>query len=136
MAARRDNAYFKELVVLSCDHGEAADADLAVKFHKCLRSFKIEKVQYINPTGLAAHNSNHAVISLKKGSTIMASWNTDGDAVGAEGAIAADTFINLTLSATPANLTAAADDVLTLSVDESGTTTVPPGKLVVFGRYV
>jgi hypothetical protein len=101
------------------------------------RYFVVTGVDYVNPTGLAAHNDNHAIIALKHGSgpVVAASWNTDGDAVGAEGTITADTTIALTLGSL-ANRTVPPSTQVFLSVAETGTTTVPAGRIAVKGYWI
>jgi hypothetical protein len=98
------------------------------------RAARIDKVFYINPTGLAGHGSNTFTLSLKNGETVMASWSTDTD--DGEGSIPADEFIELTLSATDADLVAVADDVLSMLFDEGGTASLPPGRFLIHGRYL
>jgi hypothetical protein len=127
-------------VVISIDH-PAETGDATIKFHKCLRKFRVEKVEYINPTGLATDNTNSFEVALKNGTTKVAAWNTDGDATGinggaTEGSITANTFLTLTKSSTDANLVFAAGDVMSLSMDETGDTTLPAGRMVVHGRYL
>lgn len=122
------------------EHGENADAgDQVTNIFKTPsdRYFVVTGVDYVNPTGLAAHNDNHALIAIKHGAgpTIAASWNTDGDAVGAEGALTADTTVALTLG-TLANRVVPPDTQVFLSVAESGTTTVPAGRAAIKGYWI
>lgn len=142
MISRDLNQDFQEYVTFAYDHIEVT-ADTVVKLFKVPagRKMRIDKVDYINPTGLAAHNDNWFEIALKNGSTKIAAWSTDGNGTGingaaAEGTITADTFIELTKSSTDASLIAAAADVLSLSLDETGTATLPAGRIVVHARYV
>lgn len=127
---RRPNDLMSERVVLGpVDHAEVT-GDTTVKLWKVPagRKFRLDRALYINPTGLALDANNYFVVSVKKGSTIMASRSTETDA------IAADTPTALTLSATAADQVAAADDVISLVLDETGTATLPAGKLVLEGR--
>ncbi len=116
------------------DHAQVT-ADTASKEFKThpKRKFKIIAVEYVNPTGLATDASNYFAVQLKAGSTVLASWST---LTGAEGTIAADTFVSLTLNTTPANLVLAGGTVLTLNLDETGTATLPAGKMVVHAEYL
>lgn len=139
---RRENRFESERVTLVVDHAATSD-DLSIKTYKVPagRSLKLVRAMYVNPTGLAAHNDNWFDISVKKGSTKMCAWSTDGNGTGingaaAEGTIAADTFVELTKSSTAANLVAQAGDVLSLVLDETGTATLPAGKLVLEGILV
>ena len=122
--------------MIPCDHAEAADTDLNVKFWKVPRALRVTRVLYINVTGLAEHATNAAIVALKKGATTVASWNTDSDLSGSDVSIPANTFIELNLTATDADRVFAAGDIMSLDIDESGTTTVPAGKVVVEGIYL
>lgn len=137
MTPRRANQVLQERVVLSVDHAQVT-GDTTIKFWKVPtgRSFILDRALYINPTGLAEDAGNWFQVAVKKGSTVMADTNTDSDSAGADNSIAADTFTELAKSATAANLVAASDDVLSLVLDETGTATLPAGKLVVEGRLV
>lgn len=95
--------------------------------------FRVDSVQYVNPTGLAQDAANYFVIELLKGATIAASWSTQ---TGAQGSIAADTFVTLVKSATDADLVFAGGDVMSMNLNETGTATLPAGRLVVYGRWV
>lgn len=126
-----------ELLPFVRDHAQTT-ATLNTKFYR-VRSigdgpgnFKIEAVEYVNPTGLAASTSNYFTIALKKGSTVMASWSTR---TADQGALVANTFVTLVNSATPANLWAASLDELSLDLALTGTQTLPPGTLIVHARY-
>lgn len=134
MPAKRKNDFLQERVVLSFDHA-AATADATTKLFKVPagRKLKIDAVDYINPTGLAADATNAFIVKLLKGSTVVASWST---LTGAEGAIAANTFVSLVLSATAADLTFDAADIMSLFLDEQADTTLPAGRVVVHARYV
>lgn len=119
-----------------CDHA-AVTGDTTIK-HWVVpagRTFRLDRAAYINVTGLARSDTDFFEVAIKKGSTTMATANT-GPVAGAGAAIAADTFTDLTLSATPANLVAAAGDVISLVLDETGTATLPAGKVVIYGRLV
>ena len=142
---RRPNTKYQEPFCLAIDIPEAADADVTelVMVIPTGKSLRVDQVQYVNPTGLAGHGTNFAHISLFKDSTEMYRWNTDSnDATGSiagtasEGTIAAATFVDLTASPTDAALVAEATDVLSIVINESGTTTVPAGRVVIRGRWV
>ncbi len=96
------------------------------------KKFRVDKVDYVNPTGLAAGAGGY-IINIMKGATSMAKWST---VTGQEGTIAADTFVALTLSATDADRVAAGGDEIRLFLDASGTATLPPGRVTIHGRYV
>lgn len=103
------------------------------------KRFRVERVEYLNPTGLAEHADNWFNIQLQKGaSTVIANHNTDSDE---DGTIAADTFTDLGLTATDEDRVivggaAAAADTAKLVLTEGGTATLPAGQIMVYGRYV
>lgn len=121
-----------ELVI---DHPQVTD-DTTTKEFKTdpNRALRIDRIDYINPTGLAAATpTNFFAIQLKNGSTVLGSWST---LTGAQGTLTADTFVALVLNATDANLVVAPGSTLTLLLDETGAATLPAGKLIVHGRYL
>ena len=97
------------------------------------RPFQLESVEIISPTGLTADASNYYVITVQDGSTVMATWSTLSSA---NGTLTANTFKEMTLSATVANRYTATGDVLTLVMTLHGTQTLPPGTVVVHGLYL
>ena len=98
------------------------------------RHFQVERVDYVNPTGLAGDASNYFNIKLQYGSTtVIANWSTLSSA---EGTLTADTWVAMTLNATPANLVLAPGTEVSLFLDETGTSSLPAGKLVIHGRFL
>lgn len=135
---RRAQTFFHDKVVLAYDHVEVT-ADLTVKLAKMDRAFRLDKAQYINVTGFAAHSTDYYTIKVLKTSTVMASWSaqTTGGSPGGQGSITANTFMDLVLSSTDADLVTAADEVLSLFLDRaSPAATLPAGRIVLHGRYV
>lgn len=132
-----DNKY-EERVVLTYDHAALTDTT-AVKLWKCPvgRTFVLERASYINPTGLAEDTTNTFAGDVKNGATVMASlFATDSDLAGADNSLAADTFVEGTLSSTATDLWLAAGDVLSVVFTEGGTATLPAGRLVIEGRLL
>jgi hypothetical protein len=113
-------------LVLVADHAEVT-ADTTIKLYKVptARKLRVRKVEYVNPTGLAADGSNYFVVAAKNGSTVIASKSS------AAAEFAADTVTELTQSATDSDMVLDADEELSLSLDETGTATLPAGKLIV-----
>ncbi len=119
---------------LSYDHGAAAvDATVKIFQIPAGKTLKVDGVKYINPTGLAQDGTNYFTVKLLKGTTVAFSWST---LTGSQGSLAANTFVDLVISATAADAVFAAADVMSLFLDETGDTTLPAGRLVVYGRYV
>lgn len=116
-----------------------ADADttgatLAVKLFTAQRRFRVDKVEYVNPTGFVQDAANYWTIAIKKDATVMAQWSC---LTGAEGTIAANTPVALTLSATALNQVADKDAVISLALTKvAGAANLPAGRIFVHGRYV
>lgn len=139
MSDRRPNTKLEEKVVLSFDHA-ALTGTTAVKLWKCPagKRFVLDRAAYINPTGLVEDNANNFAGAVMNGATVMATlFNTDANLDPDTGAsLAADTFVEGTLSATAANTWLAAGDVLSVAFTETGTATLPVGRLVLEGRLL
>lgn len=127
----------QELVVIAFDHPSVeADTEWNIFKVPAGRRFRLDKVDYINPTGLAEHADDHFALSIMNGSTVMAGpLSTDSDQAGTNDLVA-DTFTTIPLSSTDADLVAAAGDVISLLADEGGTATLPAGRVVLHGRYL
>lgn len=94
---------------------------------------RIDKVKYINPTGLAADAANTFLLQLKQGSVVIAEWDTT---TGQEGTIAAATYVDLVMSATDADKIVENGEALTLVLTETGTATLPAGTFQVTARFI
>ena len=132
---RQANEIYEERFVVSYDHG-ALTADTEVKLFapKAGRDFRIDRVWYNNPTGLAADAANYFDIQVKTvGGNVAFNWSTE---TGEEGALVADTPVEFSASATDADQIISAGAVMSVNFDETGTQTLPAGRLVVEGRYV
>lgn len=134
MANRRPDHFERERVTISYDHASAASTS-TFKFFKVPagRKLKIERVSYINPTGLAGSATDAFVGTVQKGATVMATlFNTETDNGGAT--LTADTFVEGALSATAANQWGDAADVISFVATEVGSTaTLPAGRVVLEG---
>lgn len=131
------NSKLEERVVMSYDHAQTA-ATLSVKLWKCPtgRSFVVDRVVYVNPTGLATDASNYFVGEVKNttaGVTMDTVFNTNS-AGGA--ALVANTFATGALSATAANQWLASGDEMSLVLTKTGTQTLPAGHIVIEGRLL
>lgn len=113
--------------------GEAAST-ISVKMLTAQRTMRVEKIEYVNPTGLAGHASNYWTIALLKNGTVIGSWST---ATAAQSTLTANAIVNLVLSATDADLVLAAGDVLSYSLTKAASAAnLPGGRLAIHGRYV
>ena len=135
MSVLQANNPWQQRFMFAYDH-VLVSATTTIKLFTTQRLRRIDRVEYINVTGLAGHATQYWEIALKKGSTVMAQWSTDSDVVG-QGTIAADTFVSPVLSSTDANLVTAVDDVIALALTKFSTAAnLPAGRIVVHGRYV
>ncbi len=134
---KRKNNPWEERFTLSFDHPEVT-ADTTWKFFQVPagRKLRVDKVDYLNVTGLAEDATNIFALSLNNGSVVMAGPLSTDSAAATDASIVANTFTEIPLSATSANTVAAAGDVLSLFADEGGSATLPAGRIVVHGRYV
>jgi hypothetical protein len=123
-----------EPITLTYDHAQAA-ADATTKLYKVPagKQFRLTGVDYINPTGLVQDAANAFIVKVTKDGTVMASWST---ITGAQGTIAANTFVALVNSVTDADLVAAAGAIIALFLDEQGDTTLPAGRVVIRGQLL
>jgi len=136
MAPRNDYGREADRVVLTYDHA-ALTATTTVKLYKVPpgRTLRIDRVSYINPTGLVGDATNAFAGAVKNGSTIVADlFATDTDAVPAGATLAVDTFVEGVLADVDSRRVLAAADILSFVATETGTATLPAGHLVVEGR--
>lgn len=130
---RRKNQFLGDKVTISLDH-VSTNATLSVKMWKTPagRALRIERMAYINVTGLATDATNYFDVNVVHGAgpTNAGKWST---LTGAEGAIAANTFIDLTKNATDANLVVPPGTEISLSLVKTGTQTLPAGRVVIEG---
>lgn len=94
---------------------------------------RLDSVSYLNPTGLATDASNFFNIKITDGTNVAASWSTE---TGQQGTIAANTFVSLVMTATLANRVFNENEVVTLFLDETGTATLPAGRVELRGRWI
>lgn len=134
MIARAKNDFYQEKVVLTFDNASVA-TDETHKVWKVPagRTFRLDKVMHINPTGLVQDASNYFNVKVMNGATVMANWSTQ---TGAQGTLTANTFVNLVLSATDLNRVAAASAELAIFFDETGASTFPAGRTILEGRIL
>ena len=130
---RRRNP-FQETQVFPYDQASVA-ATTTFKIAKIKnRRFRVDSVQYINPTGFTADPTNYWTIGVQDGATVIASWSC---LTGAQGTIAANTFVELVLSATDANLVLVDADIMSVVLTKvAAPAALPAGRIVVHGRYV
>ena len=134
MLDRVDNDTYQEFTEVPYEHAGAVSATVVHKLRTARRPVRIDRVEYVNPTGFAADPANYWTLELRKGATVIASYSTQ---TAAQGAITANTFVTFVLSATDANRVAVEGDELSLALVKSGTAgNLPLGRMCAHGRYV
>lgn len=131
---RHKAKYLSEPKTISLDHASTA-ATLSTKVWKVPagRSFRINRVFYVNPTGLAANVSNFFVIAALNAALTAYSWSTS---TAGQGSLVANTPVELVASGTPANLVLPAGTELSFALTLTGAATLPAGRVVLEGDLV
>lgn len=97
------------------------------------RHFVLTGASYHNVTGLAEDAANFFNIKVQTSAdVVLANWSTE---TGAEGTIAADTVVDLTLAALAVR-TLPPGTIIEVLYDEDGTATLPAGTLTFSGYLV
>lgn len=121
----------QQIFPVTFDFAAATADSLANQVYKALTDLEVVKAEVLSVTGLAAHATAYFTITIKNGATVIATWST---LLGAEGTLTANTFMAMTLAAAISDRRALEGDVLTLSLDETGDTTLPAGRVVLHCR--
>jgi hypothetical protein len=133
---RRTNDFLQDREVVPYSH-VAESATVTIQIYKAPpgRAFKVDRVLYVNPTGLAQDPTNYFVIGAFNPATgnNAASWST---LTGAQGSLPANTIEALVLSASAPDLVIPPGGVLDLVCTLHGTQTLPPGAVRVEGRLL
>lgn len=126
---------FEERISLGPFTHAQVTATTTVKLWSCPsgRDFQVDRVLYLNPTGLAADAANHFLGEVRQGAAIVAEVFDTNSAGGA--ALAADTFVEGALGAA-ADRHIAGGEALSLVLTETGIATLPAGSIMIEGRYV
>jgi len=93
------------------------------------RKSRIVSVKLVNGADIAQDDSNYAVITLKLGTTVIATHSTK--LTGGTSALTANTPASFSLSATDANLVPAANSYLKVNYDETGTYAMTSAKVYI-----
>jgi hypothetical protein len=128
----------QERLALSFTHAELTGTT-TVKLWKAPagRAFRIDRILYINDTGLVADATNAFRGEVKNGATLVAElFNTDSDDDPAGASLAAATFIELDSDVEVPSRVLAAGDTLSLVFTEDAAATLPTGRLTVEGRLL
>lgn len=134
-ARARVPSNYQDEIVLVYDHGSTT-ATTAVKLYKVPtgKSLKIVAADYVNPTGLATDASNIFSLSIRNGATLATVERSNNSSGGS--AFTADAWNALTLHATAANSVFAAGDTVSFVMTETGTATLPVGRVVIHAKFI
>ncbi len=135
MSIKRPDNFERERVTIAFDHG-AITADATQGFYKVASGQKllVTRASYINWTGLTGDNTNAFAGQVKQGSVVVATlFNTDTNDATPGVSLAANTFVEGTLSSTAEDLWIDEGEVLSFLADEDGDSTLPAGRLIVEG---
>ena len=120
------NEYFSTEYTVPFDHA-ALTATTSVEFFKATKRTRVVRAYYGNATGLAASGTNSFALTLSKtGSVVVATGaNTATTAIPAGG------FTAMSMSTVAGAVVLEPGDVLSFVATETGTATLPPGRLQV-----
>lgn len=121
----------RELFQIHLDNASLA-ADTTVVLDTPVRRFRVVQGRYYNATGLAEDVTNFFNIKVLLGAVIAANWSTE---TGQEGTIAAATTVTLSAPSDISDAAAVGGTVLSVLYDETGTATLPAGRLVLDCEY-
>ncbi len=121
----------RELFQVSLDNASLT-ADTTVVLDTPTRRFRVVESRYYNATGLVAHAANYFNIKVLLGATVAANWSTE---TGEEGTIAAATTVSFSAPSDISDSAAAGGTLLSVLYDETGTATLPAGRLVIDCEY-
>jgi hypothetical protein len=135
-SSRRKNDFLQDREVVPYAHASTA-ATATIQIYKAPpdRAFKVDRVLYVNPTGLAQDPTNYFVVGVFNPATgnNAASWST---LTGAQGSLPANTLEQLVLSASGPDLVIPPGGLLDLVLTLHGTQTLPVGAIRVEGRLL
>jgi hypothetical protein len=100
----------------------------------CTRPFRIDRVRYVNPTGLAEDAANYFKIQVLNEALVAFEWSTE---TGQEGTLTGGTWVIVPAGAGGAAAASfVKDEELDFNFDETGTATLPAGTIVLECSYL
>lgn len=101
------------------------------------RTLILDRIVYINPTGLAGDITNTFKLEVKNGATLMSLvFNTDTDDAPAGATLAADAFLEMNTDVEVPSRKAGEGDTISLVFTEEGAATLPEGYGYLEGRLL
>lgn len=134
----RENELSQERLSLSFAHAAlTATTTLKLWTPPAGRGFALDRVLYINDTGLAGDATNTFKLEIKNGATLMTEvFNTDTNDAIPGAALAAATFIEKDTDAEVPSRALSLAETLSAVFTLEGTQTLPAGRLIVEGRLL
>lgn len=128
---RRKAKFLSEPRTFAYDHASvSASASVKLWTVPAGRSYRIARVVYNNPTGLASNGVNYFTINVLNAALVSASRATSAASLGA------DAPIEMPISATPANAVLPAGTTLSINLALTGAATLPAGRVVIEGDLI
>lgn len=124
--ARRNARYLQQRLTIPFSHGQVTASNTPIVLAKtsASRTYRIDRVQYVNSAGLAANASNYFDVRILNNATIAAKWST---LTGSDGSLPANGEVDLTLQAAAALIIPAGGTSISLALVLTGTQTLPAG---------
>jgi hypothetical protein len=132
---RRENLFKQEPLLLFFEHPQAtetAEHSIAAPVGPP-GPYRIDRVRYVNPTGLAEDATNFFALEVLIDGEVAATWSTE---TGEEGTLPAGEWVEFTLAEDVADLVGQSGDEITLALTEDGNATLPAGRLQLEGRFL
>lgn len=134
MSNREPNDAFTEFTEIPYSWPAAIAATDTLPQRVIRRDMRVEKIDLVVDTTYANDAANFYVITVQKGATVIATWSTQ---TGQQGALTADTFVSMTLSATDANRVCHVGDVFQVVFTKNGAAAnLPIGRICAHCKYV
>lgn len=111
----------------------AATTTVGVIQTKADRHFVVDEVVYDNPTGYVQDATNYYILSVQRGATVIAQWSL---LTGAQGTIAADTFVTFVNQALANRVVPPATRLDFKLTKVAAGANVPAGSGFIRGRYL
>jgi hypothetical protein len=132
---RRENLHKQEPLLLFFEHpqtGATVEHSIAAPVGPP-GPYRLDRIRYINPTGLTEDATNFFAIELLVDGEVAASWSTE---TGEEGTLPAGEWVEFTLTEDVVDLVGQSGDEITLALAEDGNATLPAGRIQVEGRFL
>lgn len=114
-------------------HCRFIEDDVTFRIARFLKKARIDRIDLRLLAAIAEDNTDYYTIQIKQASVVVADWDTRA---ANEGVIAANTFVQMTLSSTDADKIIQAGEVLDIDFNENGDVVLSDIELIIHGRYL